>query len=383
MLQVASDNELSGEEFRLRAREWIADNYPFEVRNSPKRVPFEVALPWYQALHARGWLAPGWPVEHGGQGMSSVRQLIITEELARFGAVRLNETGIVMIGPLIIHYGTDAQRAHFLPRILSGEDAWCQGYSEPNAGSDLASLKSRAERQGDEWVINGEKIWTTRGANCNWMFGLFRTSQEKRKQEGISFLLLPMDAPGISVRPILDISGDEDLCQVRFENVRVPADYLVGGVGQGWKMANAILGFERISLGSPKQSENALAQLNEVMRRVKAWDDPVSVSRYVQLRLDLEDHTALYQTFVDRLRDGGDLGADVSMLKINQSELYQRLTELTLLICEEDAGRVGALPGTDVSVGEQFLIARPTTIFGGTSEIQRNILAARVLGLPR
>jgi alkylation response protein AidB-like acyl-CoA dehydrogenase len=315
--------------------------------------------------------------------MSAVRQLIITEELARFGAVRLNETGIVMIGPLIIHYGTDAQRAHFLPRILSGEDAWCQGYSEPNAGSDLASLKSRAERQGDEWVINGEKIWTTRGANCNWMFGLFRTSQEKRKQEGISFLLLPMDAPGISVRPILDISGDEDLCQVRFENVRVPADYLVGGVGQGWKMANAILGFERISLGSPKQSENALAQLNEVMRRVKAWDDPVSVSRYVQLRLDLEDHTALYQTFVDRLRDGGDLGADVSVLKINQSELYQRLTEMTLLICEEDAGRVGALPGTDVSVGEQFLIARPTTIFGGTSEIQRNILAARVLGLPR
>jgi alkylation response protein AidB-like acyl-CoA dehydrogenase len=378
-----ADLEMSDDEFRQVVRSWIENNYPLAVRNSTRRVPFEIARPWYTKLQERGWLAPGWPVEYGGQGFPIIKRLILLEELERFGAVRLNDIGVTMIGPLIIKYGTDEQRARFLPRILSGDHVWCQGYSESNAGSDLASLRTEATKDGNEWVINGEKIWTTRGANSNWMFGLFRTSHSGRKQEGISFLLVPMDSEGLTVRPIRDISGDEELCQTLFENVRVPLDNLVGEVGNGWQMANALLGLERVTLGSPKHSENALAQLARLMERNATWEDAAITDRFVQLQMDLEDHTTLYKMFVDRLRRGDELGSDVSILKINQTELYQRITDMMLTLAHEYAGLSGPIPGTDIAASEQYLVARPTTIFGGTSEIQRNILATKVLGLPR
>jgi alkylation response protein AidB-like acyl-CoA dehydrogenase len=275
--QAAAGGSLSDEEFRSVARRWICDNYPLAVRNPPKRLRFAEAKPWYLKLSERGWLAPSWPVEHGGLGLSIVKQLILIEELERFGAARLNDMGVVMIGPLLIRFGTVAQRAHFLPKILSGEYIWCQGYSEPNAGSDLASLRTEAIRDGDEWIINGQKIWTTRGADANWMFGLFRTSKVGKKQEGISFLLVPMNSAGLSVKPILDISGDDELCETFFDNVRVPASNLVGQVDKGWTIANALLGLERIFLGLPKHSSYALAQLRKLMQFTGSAAHPATV----------------------------------------------------------------------------------------------------------
>jgi len=382
--QAAADAALSDEEFRLAARRWIEENYPLDVRNPPKRLRFAAARPWYDALSRRGWLAPGWPVEHGGLGLSIVKQLILIEEQERFGAARLNDMGVVMIGPLLIRFGTDAQKAYYLPRILSGEHAWCQGYSEPNAGSDLASLRCEAVRDGDDWVINGQKIWTTRGADANMMFGLFRTGKTGRKQEGISILLLPMDSPGLTISPILDISGDDELCESFFDNVRVPGDGLVGEVDKGWAIANALLGLERIFLGLPKHSAYALSRLEALMALTGADRDPVAVDRFVQLRFDLEDHIALYERFVDELRETGSLAPDISILKVHQTELYQRITDMLLSVAGEDAGLAEPIPDSDgLFPAGQFLLARPTTIFGGTSEIQRNILATRVLGLPR
>jgi alkylation response protein AidB-like acyl-CoA dehydrogenase len=381
--QIHADAGLDDDRFRQVVRDWIVDNYPLPIRNSTRRVPFDVARPWYDKLNERGWLAPGWPVEHGGSGLSVGKRLILLEELERFGAVRINDMGVTMIGPLLIEYGTAEQQARFLPRILSGEHVWCQGYSEPNAGSDLAGLRTEAVLVDGEWVVNGEKLWTTRGADSNWMFALVRTSREGRKQEGISFLLIPMTSAGVSVRPIEDISGDRELCQTLFEDVRAPAENLVGEVGQGWAIANALLGFERITLGSPKHSQYALAQLTRLIERRAGWSDAALLDRFVQLKMDLEDHSALYRRFVDRLRAEGRLGADVSALKIHQTELYQRITDLSLEVAGEDAGRLGGQDGADETPGEQFLVARPTTIYGGASEIQRTILATRVIGLPR
>jgi alkylation response protein AidB-like acyl-CoA dehydrogenase len=382
--QAAAENAVSDAEFRQLAREWIAANYPLSVRNPPKRLRFPEARPWYLKLSERGWLAPGWPIEHGGLGLPIVKQLILIEELEAFGAARLNDMGVVMIGPLLIRFGTEAQRTRFLPKILSGEHIWCQGYSEPNSGSDLASLRTEAVRDGEDWVITGQKIWTTRGADANWMFGLFRTHTGGKKQDGISFLLVPMDAPGVDVRPILDISGDNELAQVFFDGVRIPAANLVGEQDGGWAIANALLGLERIFLGLPKYSSYALSRLEQLMRLTGADQDPAAMDRYVQLRLDLDDHIALYESFVDELKETGVIGPGVSILKIHQTELYQRITEMLLSIAGEDAGRL--LPMAEaggIFPAGQFLTALPTTIYGGSSEIQRNILATRVLGLPR
>jgi alkylation response protein AidB-like acyl-CoA dehydrogenase len=380
--QAAADASLSDEEFRSVARRWIGDNYPLTIRNPPKRLRFAAAKPWYLKLSERGWLAPGWPVECGGLGLSIVKQLILIEELEQFGAARLNDMGVVMIGPLLIRFGTDAQRAHFLPKILSGDYVWCQGYSEPNAGSDLASLRTEAMRHGDEWIINGQKLWTTRGADANWMFGLFRTSKTGKKQEGISFLLVPMTSKGLSVKPILDISGDDELCETFFDNVRVPVSNLVGEVDEGWSIANALLGLERIFLGLPKHSSYALGQLRKLIQLTGGSSNNAIVDRFIQLKLDLEDHIALYEGFVDRLKESGDFGPDVSILKIHQTELYQRITDMLLSVAGEDAALLAPVADGVFPAG-QFLVARPTTIYGGTSEIQRNILATRVLGLPR
>ena len=377
------DLALADDDFRATVRSWIAKNYPLDVRHATRRIPFDRSRPWFDRLRERGWLAPGWPVEWGGMGLSPVKRLILTEELERFGAVRINDMGVIMMGPLLLLHGTEEQRRYFLPRILSGEHRWCQGYSEPGAGSDLASLRSEAVLDGDEWVINGEKLWTTRGADSNWMFGLFRTSRESRRQDGISFILIPMDSPGVTVRTLPDIAGDAELCQTLLEDVRVPRANLVGEPGKGWEIANALLGFERIGLGSPKLSEYALALLADLLSREGSWRKGAVLDRYVQLRMDLEDHSALYQRFVEKLRVGDELGPDVSILKINQTELYQRITDMLVEQAGHDAGLRGYLPGTSIPASEQFLSARPTTIYGGTSEIQRTIVAPRVLGLPR
>ena len=382
--QHHDDRSLSDEEFRKVVRTWIAENYPLSVRNPPHRLPFAEVKPWYMALSRRGWLAPGWPVEYGGAGLPITKQLILAEEQEAYGAARVNDMGVVMLGPVLLRFGTQEQRDFFLPKVLSGEHTWCQGYSEPGSGSDLASLRTEAVRDGDEWVINGQKIWTTRGADANWMFGLFRTSKEGKKQEGISFILVPMDSEGLSVRPIPDISGGKELCETFFDNVRVPVSNLVGELNKGWTVANALLGFERIFIGLPKQSSYALHQLEMQMRRKGLFDEPVYLEQYTRLRCDLEDHIALYEGFIDRFERAGSVGPEVSILKIHQSELFQRITDMLLAVSGEEAALLEPMKDNqDIFPSGQFLIARPATIYGGSSEIQRNIVAARVLGMPR
>jgi hypothetical protein len=368
--------------FRRTVRDWIAAHYPPELRNPAKRLHAAQARPWYAKLSAQGWLCPGWPRAHGGMGLSPAKLLIMMEEMERYGCARLPDSGITMVGPLLIAHGSEAQRAYHLPKILSGEIIWCQGYSEPNAGSDLAALRTSAVRDGDEWVINGQKIWTTLGTDANWIFVLARTDLSAPNQKGISFFLVPMDRPGLTVRPIVNIDRHDEFAEVFFDDVRVPADAIVGAVNAGWTMAKNLLGFERLFLGSPKQAEGALDHLERLaahLGRSEAAADMIA-----GLRMELEDHKSFYATFADQARRGLPLGADVSMLKINQSALYQRITERILDLAGEFGGLAGSLPeAPSLHPGSVFLQARPSTIYGGSSEIQRNIVARQVLGLGR
>ncbi len=376
-------NALDDEDFRLAARRWLREAYPPKLRNPPKRLHWRDNKVWYLKLAEKGWLAPGWPREHGGMGLSASKQLIMLDEYERYGVARTNDHGIVMLGPLLIRYGTEAQKSRFLPKILSGEHIWCQGYSEPNAGSDLASVATTAVRDGDDWVLNGQKTWTTLANDANWIFVLARTDRAAKKQEGISFFLVPMDVPGVTVRPIVNLDLHDEFCEVFFDGVRVPRDNLVGAVNQGWTMAKALLGFERVMIGSPKQSAYALGRLRLLAQRMEVWEDGAFQDRYTSLRLDLADHTSLYETYVEILRRGEMPGADVSMLKLHQSELYQRITDTMMDIAAENAGLLEPMEGNrDLNPAGLFLQARPVTIYGGSNEIQRNILARNVLRLP-
>jgi alkylation response protein AidB-like acyl-CoA dehydrogenase len=376
-------NLLDDETFRLHIRAWIEANYPAEIRNPEKRLHWEDNKVWYHKLAEKGWLAPGWPREYGGLGLAPSKQIIFTEELERWGCARTNDHGIIMLGPLVIRYGTEAQKQHFLPKILSGEHIWCQGYSEPNSGSDLASLRTSAVLDGDHYVVNGQKIWTTLAQDANWIFLLVRTDAIAKKQEGISFLLVDMATPGITVRPIINLEMHDEFCEVFFDNVRVPKENIVGQLNKGWDMAKALLSFERIYLGSPRQSAYALARLKQLAERMGVAEDPLFAERYARHRCDLEDLKALYARYVEVLKRGQPLGADVSQLKIVQSELYQRISETMLDVAGENAGLAGPMEGNrDLNPGGVYIQARPTTIYGGTNEIQRNILAKNVLNLP-
>jgi alkylation response protein AidB-like acyl-CoA dehydrogenase len=376
-------NDLDDRAFRLVLRDWIAANYPDELRNPPRRLHWSKNKTWYFALARQGWLAPNWPKEHGGMGLSVSKQLIMTEELERHGCARTNDHGITLLGPLLIRFGTEAQKCAFLPKILSGEHIWCQGYSEPGAGSDLASLSTEAIRDDDFWVVNGQKTWTSLGNDANWIFLLVRTNKAVKNQAGISFLLVPMDSLGITVRPISNLELYDEFCEVFFDNVRVPKDNLVGQVDQGWSMAKAVLGFERIYLGSQRQSSYVLTRLYALAKHVGLERDPVFQDRYAQFLLDLADHNDLFEKYAAQLRLGQRLGEDVSLLKVNQSELYGRITEYMLEIAGEEAGLKEPIEGDrELNPSGQFLQARAATIYGGSSEIQRNILAKNVLGLP-
>ena len=382
MIDTRDMNLLSDEAFRADIRGWVEANYPQDLRNPPKRLHLRDNWPWYKALSDKGWLAPGWPRDYGGMGLSATKQVIWTEELERHGCARLNDHGITMLAPLLMRYGTEAQRTHFLPRILSGQDIWCQGYSEPGAGSDLAALRTKAERDGDHWVINGQKIWTTMANDANWIFLLVRTDGSGKKQDGISFLLVPMDSPGVTVRPILNLEMHDEFCEVFFDNARVPADHLVGEVNKGWSMAKALLGFERIFLGSPRQAAYALARLVDLGRHLGLQDDPVFRDTLARHNLDLENHKALFASFLRALSRGRPVGPEISLLKISQSELFCRITDDMMALAGDQAGMTAALDGASLNPSAQFLQARPATIYGGSSEIQRNIIAKAVLGLP-
>lgn len=384
---MATDwNALSDDEFRQVFRDWVAENCPPRLRYMRKQRPlFDEVADWYRALSKKGWLAPTWPQAYGGMGLSPAKHMIYVEEWGRLGCPRIPDHGIGLVGPLLIQYGAEKQKAHYLPRILTGEHVWCQGYSEPNAGSDLASLRTEARLEGGEFIVTGQKIWTTLASCANWIFVLVRTDKEQKvRQKGISVLLLDLTSPGVRVRPIANLRGETDFCEVFFDDVRVPAENLVGAINEGWTLAKSVLGHERIFLGAPTRPEYALQRLETLANARGAFEDAAFRSRYAKLRLDLYDLGSSFERFARVLRAGGDLGADVSMLKIFTTELYQRITEEMLLIAGEEARCADDLDAGDMQVDAMnlFLDSRAPAIFGGSNEIQRNILAKAVLNLP-
>lgn len=379
-------NALSDDAFRTIFRDWVDANCPQHLRFMRKQRPtFDEVSEWYHALSRKGWLSPVWPQEHGGMGLNPAKHIVYVEEWARLGCPRIPDHGIGLTGPLLIEFGTEEQKAGFLPKILSGEHVWCQGYSEPNAGSDLASLRTSALREGDDFIVNGQKIWTTLAHCANWILLLVRTDPKaERPQQGITVLLVDMTSPGVVVRPIPNLREEADFCEVFFDNVRVPSRNVVGEVNAGWALAKAVLGHERIFLGSPARPEYALERLKRLAEGRGAFDDAAFRSRYARLRTDLYDLGSAFERFARVLREGKELGADVSVLKIFCTELYQRITEETLSVAGEEARYYDDLPVGDghVDAMNLFLDARAPAIFGGSNEIQRNILAKAVLGLP-
>ena len=267
-LECAGQRQLS----RHRARVF-ENNFPGEWRYPQRRLRWAEIGHWYLTLSKQGWVAPSWPTPYGGMGLTPEKLIIFIEEQERWGVARTPDMGITMVGPLLINHGNEAQRAYYLPKIIAGEHIWCQGYSEPNSGSDLASLRTEAVVDGDDFIVNGQKIWTTLAQDATHIFLLVRTDKSAKKQEGISFLLADMKTPGITVRPIRNIAGGEDFCEVFLENVRVPRSSIVGELNKGWTIAKALLGFERIFLGSPKQSQYALARVQEAAQRLGLFED--------------------------------------------------------------------------------------------------------------
>ncbi len=393
-----SDQDLA---FRDEVRSWIEEALPPEIRHKVAggmHLEKEDHVRWQKILYEKGWIAPGWPREHGGTGWTPIRRYIFDDELARAPTPWVIPFGLQMVGPVIYTFGGKGQREHFLPRILSSDDWWCQGYSEPGAGSDLASLGTRAVRQGDDFVLNGSKTWTTMAHWANWMFCLVRTDTGAKPQEGISFLLVPMDSPGVSVRPITTIDLRHHLNEVFLEDVRVPADNLVGEENKGWTYAKFLLGHERVGIARVANSKQRLARLKEIasaerMGGKPLLEDPRFRDKIAAAEIDL---LALEYTQLRILADessGRAPGPEASILKIRGTEVGQAIDELSVealgyyaLAYEPEAGSPGwnqppIGPEHAQGVTARFLYERAASIYGGSNEIQKNIIAKMALGL--
>jgi len=375
------DLNYSAEElaFRDEARAWLAANLPAELRDkveSYAHLSKDDLLRWHRILAKKGWVAPAWPKEWGGTGWNVVQRYIFEEELGYAGSPPLIPFGLSMCGPVLLHFGSEAQKKRFLPRIYNGDDFWCQGYSEPGSGSDLASLKTSAVRKGDHYVVNGQKIWTTLAHYADWIFCLVRSdSGTSKRQEGISFLLFDMRTPGITVRPLILMDGAHEVNEVFFDDVKVPAENLVFEEGKGWTVAKYLLGYERMNTGRIGESKRQLAYLKrygEHLMGDSRWRDRLS-----RLEIELSALEITNLRFLDRMRRTGQPpGADVSMLKIKGTEIQQGLTELMM-----DAADPAASDALSIAVRKRYLSMRKTTIYAGSNEIQRNIIAKSTLGL--
>jgi alkylation response protein AidB-like acyl-CoA dehydrogenase len=370
--------------FRAEFRGWIAKNLPDDWRGYGTRPPKDTVMAWQRRLWEGGYVAPHWPKEWGGSERPFSQQVITKEELALARAPEISGQGLNHIGPLLMQFGTDAQKREHLPKIPPGERIWCQGYSEPNSGSDLTSLRTRAELDGDHFVVNGQKIWTTWAHHADWIFMLVRTDPDAKPQAGISFILADMRTPGITPRGIRTIADDDELAEVFFDDVRVPLTNLVGKLNDGWRVANALLAHERLGSGSPQMGFDALERVRQVARATGADSDPAFRDRLAQAELDVLAYSALYSHAVELVSSGHELGSEASLLKITGSETLQRTCDLML----EAAGAYGAEDGwieTEdgrMQISTLYRQVRRASIYGGSNEIQRNILARRVLDLP-
>jgi alkylation response protein AidB-like acyl-CoA dehydrogenase len=365
--------------FREEVRTWLNANLPAELKDkvaSYAHLSREDLLGWHRILAAKGWVAPAWPKEWGGTGWNLVQRYIFEEELGYAGAPPLIPFGLAMCAPVLLRFGSEAQKKRFLPRIYQGDDFWCQGYSEPGSGSDLASLKTRAKRLQDHYVVNGQKIWTTLAHYADWIFCLVRTDPSvERRQEGISFLLIDMKTPGITVRPLILMDGAHEVNEVFFDEVRVPAENLVHEEGKGWTVAKYLLGYERMNTGRIGESKRELQKLKEFA--ASRMQDSRFRDRLSRLEIELMALEITNLRFLDRMRRTGQPpGADVSMLKIKGTEIQQGLSELMLQAADPAASD----PFTQ-AVRKKYLSMRKTTIYAGSNEIQRNIIAKMTLGL--
>jgi len=388
--------------FRDEVRAFIAENYPAQLRGKQDEggdLSKEDFLSWHKVLAKKGWIAPAWPVEYGGPGWTATQRYIWSEETARADCIRIMPFGITMVGPVIYTFGTPEQKARFLPRILSGEDWWCQGYSEPGSGSDLASLRTRAvlSEDGSHYIVNGQKTWTTMAQHADWGFFLVRTNPDAKQQEGISFLLIDMKTPGITVRPIITLGGEHEVNEVFLEDVKVPVENRVYEENKGWTCAKFLLAHERTGIAGVAASKRGIERVRSIASSEMDGDRPLLANPFFRRKVaELEmDLTALEFTELRTLAGeaaGRGPGPESSVLKIKGSEIQQRITELAL----EAAGHYGAPYFRGFGEGDNehpigpdwahhtapsYFNMRKTTIYGGSNEIQRNIIAKMVLGL--
>ncbi|MEP5567075.1 MAG: acyl-CoA dehydrogenase family protein [Halioglobus sp.] len=363
--------------------------------SDPDPAIFQPAIiEWQKRLFDRGWIAPGWPKEHGGTGWDASKAFIYEAERASRGIRDVIPFGLKMVGPVIYEFGTDEQKERFLPKILASDEWWCQGYSEPGAGSDLASLKTRAVRDGDDYVINGAKIWTSYAQFADWIFCLVRTSTEGKKQEGISFLLIDMNSPGIKVNPIVSIDAHHSLNEVEFNDVRVPVENRIGEENKGWTYAKALLAHERTAIAGVADSKRGVDLIKkfasaEVNAGVRLIDDPLFQKRLSDLELELMALEFTELRVLASVAAGGAPGAESSMLKIKGTEIQQAVQELTMEVAAYFQGVLPKGAPDPASLGHEFgpgaftsyMYGRAATIYGGSNEVQKNIIAKAVLGL--
>jgi alkylation response protein AidB-like acyl-CoA dehydrogenase len=383
--------------FRQEVRGWLADNLPDELRQVSARatsvfIDKPYSLAWQSILHKKGWVAPHWPVEYGGTGWDEMQRYIFASECAAAGAPGLVPMGLRMVAPVIMRYGSPEQRAFYLPRILSGEDYWCQGYSEPQAGSDLAALQLRADKDGGDYILNGSKIWTTHAHCANRMFCLVRTSRDAKPQQGITFLLLEMDTPGITVRPIVSIADDHDFNQVFFDNVRVPQSGRLGEEDQGWSVAKYLLEFER-AVAYAAGLTAALDKARQMAAEAGLLGQPSIKRRISVLASQISAIHSVEQSVMAAIAGGRNPGAASSMLKVQGTEAAQAIQELAVEIAGDYAAinqYAARQPGSnEAPVGPESVLpvtasyfnGRAASIYAGSNEIQRGIMAKFVLGL--
>lgn len=389
------------EAFRAEVQAFLKDKLPARIANKVKagqRLTKADQDEWHAILNERGWLANHWPKEYGGPGWGAVEKFIFDTECALAGGPRIVPFGVNMLGPVLIKFGNEAQKKYWLPRILSGEDWWCQGYSEPGAGSDLASVKTTAVRQGDHYIVNGQKTWTTQGQHANMIFCLVRTDREAKAQSGISFLLVDMKSPGVELRPIRTLDGDKEVNEVFFTDVKVPVENLVGEENKGWTYAKYLLTYERTGIAGVGFCIAALAKLQviaaKVMKNGKPLDqDPLFAARMAQVEIDLENMKTTNLRVIAAVAGGGVPGAESSMLKIRGTEIRQEILSLIrravgpyALPFIEEAQYEGYAdepvgPKEAATAAANYFNYRKLSIFGGSNEIQKNIISKMILGL--
>ena len=358
--------------------------------------PRDIVVPWHRKLFAKGWSAPKWPAEYGGPGWSVMQRFIFDAEMTLASAPALSAFGLTMLAPVLMAYGSPAQKQRFLPKILSGDEFWCQGYSEPGAGSDLATLKTRAEDKGDHYLVNGQKIWTSNAQDADWIFALVRTDPSAKAQEGISFLLIDMKSPGLEVRPIIAINGKHSLNEVFFTDVRVPKENLIGQPNMGWTYAKYLLGNERTGIAGVSRCMASLERLRELAGRLT--DD---MGGPLLKNPDFRRHLAAMETDLMALSytdlrvavaatQGEAIGPEASILKVKGTEIQQAIAELSVAALGAYAAPFdlphgdnlgGIVPAGHKGIVSNMLFGRAASIYGGSNEIQRNIIAKAVLGL--